>query len=124
MCIRDRCEDVWFESHVGIDQAGAARRGESNSKEVARVVRGGSWPYSARVVRAAYRSWGGPDGRGDDLGFRCVLGQESSIDRDDRVFEGREAEPRDGEGEQLELGTASVGTRIVSKISQFINKKD
>ena len=118
------CEDVWFESHGGIDQSGAARRGESNSKEGARVVRGGSWGNGARYVRAAYRLGSEPDGRGDDLGFRCVLGQGSSIDRDDRVFEGREAEPRDGEGEQLELGTASVGTRNLSKISQIINKKD
>ena len=118
------CEDVWFESHDGIDQAGAARRGESNLKEGARVVRGGSWNFSARGVRAACRDGYGPGGRIDFLGFRCVLGQESSIDRDDRVFKGSEAEPRDCEREQLELGTESVGTTFLSNIRQFINKKD
>ena len=88
------CEDVWFESHDGIDQAGAARRGESNSKEGARVVRGGSWINYARNVRAAFRDWVEPDLRDDYLGFRCVLGQESSIDRDDRVLDRGKAEPR------------------------------
>jgi formylglycine-generating enzyme required for sulfatase activity len=37
-----------------------------------RVVRGGSWHYSARYVRAAHRYWGNPGYRVDDLGFRCA----------------------------------------------------
>ena len=37
-----------------------------------RVIRGGSWGYNARHVRAAYRSWGHPGYRNFNLGFRLV----------------------------------------------------
>jgi len=36
-----------------------------------RVVRGGSWDFGGRSVRAACRSFGEPSGVGDSLGFRC-----------------------------------------------------
>ena len=88
------CEDVWSGSHDGVDQRGAARRAATGSKEIARVVRGGSWYYDARYVRAAYRDRYVPDYRDDDLGFRCVLGQEESVDRDDRVLDRGKAESR------------------------------
>jgi formylglycine-generating enzyme required for sulfatase activity len=38
----------------------------------ARVVRGGAWSNSARLVRAACRGRGAPDVRDDRLGFRCA----------------------------------------------------
>ena len=37
-----------------------------------RVIRGGSWLLSARLVRAAYRVWRAPGDRSGDLGFRCA----------------------------------------------------
>jgi Sulfatase-modifying factor enzyme 1 len=40
-----------------------------------RVLRGGSWLYYGRSVRSAARDGGGPDDRGDDVGFRLSLGQ-------------------------------------------------
>lgn len=42
-----------------------------------RVFRGGSWGEHARSVRAADRSWGHPDGRIPDLGFRLSRGPQS-----------------------------------------------
>lgn len=39
-----------------------------------RVSRGGSWFRNARFVRAAYRDWSDPRGRGDFLGFRLAQG--------------------------------------------------
>jgi len=41
-----------------------------------RVIRGGSWNYSARNCRCAYRGRGGPEVRNLDLGFRCARAQE------------------------------------------------
>lgn len=38
-----------------------------------RVIRGGSWLSYAELCRAAYRSYGTPDNRNDDVGFRLVF---------------------------------------------------
>ena len=43
-----------------------------------RVLRGGSWDFSARNCRSAYRSWGGPSSRIGNIGFRLSRGQKSS----------------------------------------------
>jgi formylglycine-generating enzyme required for sulfatase activity len=37
-----------------------------------KVIRGGSWYFDSRYVRASLRSGGEPSGRGYDIGFRCV----------------------------------------------------
>jgi formylglycine-generating enzyme required for sulfatase activity len=37
-----------------------------------RVLRGGSWSYSGRYARSAYRYGGAPSSRGSGLGFRLV----------------------------------------------------
>lgn len=37
-----------------------------------RVARGGSWYNSVGVLRASFRGYGGPSGRGDLMGFRCA----------------------------------------------------
>jgi formylglycine-generating enzyme required for sulfatase activity len=41
--------------------------------DVLRVVRGGSWNFSRRNARCAYRSRNPPGARDDDIGFRVVL---------------------------------------------------
>lgn len=38
-----------------------------------RVVRGSSWDFAPKNVRAAYRGWYNPDARSDKLGFRVAL---------------------------------------------------
>jgi formylglycine-generating enzyme required for sulfatase activity len=44
----------------------------------ARVIRGGSWGYGARNVRAAYRSGNRPGNRWSNLGFRCLSSPHKS----------------------------------------------
>jgi formylglycine-generating enzyme required for sulfatase activity len=42
------------------------------SSDTDRVVRGGSWRSNACDCRSAYRGYGSPDNRYDDVGFRVV----------------------------------------------------
>jgi formylglycine-generating enzyme required for sulfatase activity len=37
-----------------------------------RVLRGGSWYISARLLRSAFRNYGNPEYRGGNVGFRLV----------------------------------------------------
>jgi formylglycine-generating enzyme required for sulfatase activity len=57
------CEDVWT------DDYNANREGAASAH---RVIRGGSWDYDARLVRAAFRLNSEPSDRYDYLGFRCA----------------------------------------------------
>ena len=59
-----------------------------------RVLRGGSWGYSAGLVRAAYRNWSEPSSRLHYLGFRCSTS-------------GKPAERRTGTG-QVDVGYFSA----------------
>jgi len=43
------------------------------SRDVRRVLRGGSFFNYRQDVRCAYRDWGSPDLRGNDIGFRVVV---------------------------------------------------
>ncbi|GEM_PF-2550200 len=63
------CADTWHATYEGAPTDGAARLGGGSTD---RVIRGGSWSLDARGVRAAYRYWGDPTYRDDDLGFRCA----------------------------------------------------
>jgi formylglycine-generating enzyme required for sulfatase activity len=60
----------WFDETAYIRGETRDPRGPIDGKD--RVVRGGSWDYNSRVVRASYRSWDVPAERYGNLGFRCV----------------------------------------------------
>ena len=65
------CEDVYVDSYEGTPTDGSAQTsGGSN-----RVVRGGTWYFSARVVRSADRNEGPPSVANHSLGFRVCLGR-------------------------------------------------
>ncbi|MGZ0170988.1 MAG: SUMF1/EgtB/PvdO family nonheme iron enzyme [Planctomycetales bacterium] len=55
--------DVWRER--------GSEASDSDEASASRVFRGGSWYYSARYVRAAYRFTYSPGFRNYDVGFRC-----------------------------------------------------
>jgi formylglycine-generating enzyme required for sulfatase activity len=62
----------WFDDY---SSAGTPDPGEP-SPGGSRVYRGGGWNDGARLCRAASRSWGVPDSRRGDLGFRLALSPE------------------------------------------------
>ena len=61
------CEDVWVSDHREKSRAAAADPASAH-----RVIRGGSWTASRRLVRAAYRDRVEPSDRSRGLGFRCA----------------------------------------------------
>ena len=65
------CEDVYVDSFEGTPTDGSAQ----NSGGSNRVVRGGTWYFSARVVRSADRNEGPPSVAIHNLGFRVCLGR-------------------------------------------------
>jgi formylglycine-generating enzyme required for sulfatase activity len=77
----------WCADWYGAYPAGAATDPHGPDSGVDRVLRGGSWYNSGRVVRSAYRYWLAPDERHDLIGFRLAIGQENG-----------EAEPGPGPG--------------------------
>ncbi|EGV30971.1 Sulphatase-modifying factor protein [Thiorhodococcus drewsii AZ1] len=63
-------QDAWHDNYIGAPTDGSAwGAGEAGAN---RVIRGGSWSYTARVCRSACRSRFAPDIRSDYLGFRCA----------------------------------------------------
>lgn len=67
------CLDEWRERYPTTHEENpchVTKRGVARA--VPRVVRGGSWGYPARVLRAACRSRDGPANRNGFLGFRVV----------------------------------------------------
>ncbi|MCP4237901.1 MAG: formylglycine-generating enzyme family protein, partial [Aestuariibacter sp.] len=62
-------EDDGHENYRGAPDDGSAWVGKKTRGSF-RVFRGGSWGNDARRCRSAYRSGGGPGGRGRGLGFR------------------------------------------------------
>jgi formylglycine-generating enzyme required for sulfatase activity len=63
-------EDFWHDSYRGAPTDGSAWTKDGNESQ--RVVRGGSWGNSPRLLRAAYRSSDSPDIRDNDRGFRLA----------------------------------------------------
>jgi formylglycine-generating enzyme required for sulfatase activity len=60
--------DTWHDNYNGAPVDGSAW--ESGTY---RVLRGGAWYNSARLVRSAYRNLNTPDNRSNNIGFRLVL---------------------------------------------------
>jgi len=59
------CADKWTAPD------GRKGQGSDEAASADRVIRGGSWYYDARHVRAAFRDADSPDYRYNALGFRC-----------------------------------------------------
>ena len=71
------CDDRWHDSYRGAPTDGSAWIDPGGA--ALRVLRGGSWLVSARLVRAAYRFGHAPASRLDSLGFRCARVQSDSV---------------------------------------------
>lgn len=68
------CLDAWDDQAYRKRVSGASDpRVESENKHSLRVIRGGSWDFSARYCRSAYRYRRRPDGRYGNQGFRLGL---------------------------------------------------
>ena len=73
----DMLGNVWeWCRDSGRDYSADDRVDPAGEEATARVVRGGSWNFSARRVRAAFRSQSEPDFRSNGLGFRCLRVQD------------------------------------------------
>jgi formylglycine-generating enzyme required for sulfatase activity len=72
------CADHWHENYNGAPSDGSAWL-DRKAGAAGRVMRGGSWRYFARNVRAACRHRLEPTYRSDYLGFRCARVQGASV---------------------------------------------
>jgi formylglycine-generating enzyme required for sulfatase activity len=63
------CQDLFNRSYDASSPAADPMRPEVG---VFRVIRGGSWNFSAEVCRSSYRDWLEPSYRGANLGFRVA----------------------------------------------------
>lgn len=64
-------EDEWHDNYQGAPDNGSAWVGK-NKKGSDRVIRGGSWDFSAQDCRSANRYYDGPDYRNGYVGFRLT----------------------------------------------------
>jgi formylglycine-generating enzyme required for sulfatase activity len=64
------CQDHWHSNYDGAPDNASAWLTEDESSR--RIIRGGSWYFSPRYCRSAYRSYNFPDYRTDSVGFRVV----------------------------------------------------
>jgi eukaryotic-like serine/threonine-protein kinase len=66
------CLDTWHNNYAGAPIDGSAWKSQNENDN--HVVRGGSWNYSPRSCRSAYRNPFYPDGHDNDDGFRVCVG--------------------------------------------------
>ncbi|MBK7938247.1 MAG: formylglycine-generating enzyme family protein [Lewinellaceae bacterium] len=66
------CEDDWHDNYQGAPEDGRAWV-DTPKRGAYRVLRGGSWAFTALYCRAAFRHHLSPAGRVNDLGFRLAL---------------------------------------------------
>ncbi len=70
----DQYDEAAYRTVIDGDSAGSSGAAEErDDREADRVLRGGSWDYSARLCRSALRDVGGPGNRSRFLGFRVCL---------------------------------------------------
>jgi formylglycine-generating enzyme required for sulfatase activity len=66
-------EDIYHDSYKGAPTDGSAwTDGEGEDSSRGRVIRGGSWYISSRLLRSAGRGRTGPDAHSNFLGFRVA----------------------------------------------------
>jgi formylglycine-generating enzyme required for sulfatase activity len=65
------CEDIWQDSYNGLPVDGSANL--SRGRADVRVLRGGSWDFSARSCRSAFRGRLIPAIHNQNIGFRVAL---------------------------------------------------
>ncbi|HRD75780.1 MAG TPA: formylglycine-generating enzyme family protein, partial [Hyphomicrobiaceae bacterium] len=73
-------QDCYADTYNGAPDDGVARENDPCSL---RVLRGGSWYFNPRRLRAALRSWFGPVDRDDYSGFRVARSLSASSARTD-----------------------------------------
>jgi len=68
------CSDWYKDTYYAECKArGTVSNPDNQEPGSARVIRGGRWDGNAEYCRSAYRSWGTPGYRNDDVGFRLVF---------------------------------------------------
>jgi formylglycine-generating enzyme required for sulfatase activity len=72
------CEDPWHENYENAPKDGSSWN-ENYSQSTFRLLRGGSWNSHPRHCRSAYRNFGTPASRFDDIGFRVVCAVRGSV---------------------------------------------
>lgn len=113
--VKEWCHDYWerdLGTEAAVDPTGASNGGP-------RVIRGGSWNYSARGCRAASRRRLGPSLRSPSLGFRLARGQaraepaHGKVDAEPAARRSPGAErPRVPEGESTEDRKRTIRSRV------------
>ena len=79
--IAEWCQDTWSDNHVGINSDGTARNTlRIDTRDVSRVLRGGSWMNDAKSSRSARRYALHPGSNHSAIGFRIAIsnGKNSS----------------------------------------------
>lgn len=126
--VEEWCADAWSDGHAATDLEGRPRRAEYGERR--RVVRGGSWRATARLVRAAVRRGVDPGARIGHLGFRCAGGRVLGGGGRDARREGeagtpgRVVEPRPGVTGRARLAPGRSRDEVPLPAAPFIVRTD